>query len=244
MRYAILSDIHGNYEALKSVVHHIKLESIDHIINLGDFINYGPQSAEVIDFLRDSDIVSILGNHEYALLHEDRLPSFRRTAQLAFYITKQYLSDRHYTFIASLPKLLSKDNLFFIHGTPPDYIARYIFSLAPNEIRSIFDQMAASQFFVGHTHQQGLYYFKGLKFNKINLIPGELFNIDQIPKIIINVASVGQPRGENKDAHYVIYDSTKKTIQLKTVPYDIEKTVKLLKKRNFPKIYREILRRA
>lgn len=67
-RIAIISDIHGNLEAMEAVLNDIKKQDIDEVICLGDSISIGPNSKECVDLLIDNNIKSVLGNHEIYLL--------------------------------------------------------------------------------------------------------------------------------------------------------------------------------
>ncbi len=241
MKIAILSDIHGNYEALKPVLQRCEEESVDKIYNLGDFINYGPQSEEVIQEIMARKIPSILGNHEYALLNEKFLDHFQVHAQLSFFITQPMISEKSYQFISNLPRHLQKNQLYFVHGTPPDNLFDYVYRLSDYQFSEIFNSMKATIFFVGHTHQCAVYKKSKRTIEKSSLHPGEPTGLAPNDKAIINVGSVGQPRGSNKNAHFVIYDSSDNTIMLNTVPYNIEKTVHLMKKKHFPAINMEII---
>ena len=81
MRLAIISDIHGNMEALTEVLSDIDARGIDQIINLGDNIGYGPESDAVIDLMLHRNIPSLLGNHELAVMEPDLLDSFNPAAR-------------------------------------------------------------------------------------------------------------------------------------------------------------------
>ena len=74
-KYAILSDIHGNLFALKEIIKDLNNQNIDSIIFLGDLIDYGMQSNEVIDYIKDNlsakIICNIWGNHEKSILTQD-----------------------------------------------------------------------------------------------------------------------------------------------------------------------------
>ena len=66
-RIALITDIHGNLEALESILEDIKVQEIDEIICLGDTIDIGPNSKECVDLLIENNIKSVLGNHEIYL---------------------------------------------------------------------------------------------------------------------------------------------------------------------------------
>jgi len=242
MKIAVISDIHGNFEALKSVFEDIETEQVDKIINLGDFINYGPQSEEVTNFLLENEVLSILGNHENAILYDETLRKFQVHSRLSFMITKEQLSDNSINYIKTLKYFYKEDDCYYVHGIPPDNCSDYIFKLDENDVKEIFSTYKEKVFFVGHTHVQGMYFLNRDFLCKQKMIPDHEHRIDLDKKIIINIGSVGQPRGHDKDAHYVIYNTEEHSVKMKIVKYDIEKTIQLLNKYRYPQINSEILK--
>ena len=93
IKKVIISDIHGNYEALLSVNEDIQKAQVDKIICLGDFIGYGPQPEEVAQFLIENEIPCVLGNHENAIINPDTLVNFSTDAMLSIEITRDLISD-------------------------------------------------------------------------------------------------------------------------------------------------------
>ena len=70
MRTAIISDIHGNLEALQTVLADIDRRGVDEIICLGDILGYGPNPNECVDLVAERCAWSLLGNHDYAVIYE------------------------------------------------------------------------------------------------------------------------------------------------------------------------------
>ena len=96
-RYAILSDIHGNLHALNAVMDDLK-DNFDNIILLGDLIDYGMQSNEVVEFIKDNlsskIICNIWGNHERAILtHDFNFFSSKRGVESAKFTDSQLSDD-------------------------------------------------------------------------------------------------------------------------------------------------------
>ena len=67
---AILSDIHGNLEALEAVLADIAQQTVDSIYCLGDIVGYGPQPDEVVARLAAENAVGVRGNHDSAAIGE------------------------------------------------------------------------------------------------------------------------------------------------------------------------------
>jgi predicted phosphodiesterase len=240
MKIAVISDIHGNYEALLSVHKDIQQAKVDKIICLGDFIGYGPQPEEVAQFLIENEIPCVLGNHENAIIHPETLVNFSTDAMLSIEITRDLISDKTVKYISNLPANLIMDDMLFVHGAPPDSINIYFYRLSDDELLEIFDHLEQHFAFIGHTHDPLYCCYDGKTIELKMLSPG-VNQIDPSMKHIINVGSVGQPRDGNSDAKYVIFDNPDFTVDLRWVKYDIDKTADLLAKKNFPKYNAERL---
>ena len=90
MKRAIISDIHGNIEALEAVLEDIASQGIDSIYCLGDIIGYGPNPRECIDKAMGFDLV-ILGNHDQGALFDPE--GFSSGAEKAIFWTRAQLES-------------------------------------------------------------------------------------------------------------------------------------------------------
>jgi predicted phosphodiesterase len=225
MRLAIISDIHGNLEAFNEVLADIDRLDIEQSICLGDNIGYGPDPEEVLNLLRSRNIPSVIGNHELGILDKHTLSHFNPLAAKVLMQTEEMLSNESRAFIKELPVSLTSNGALFVHGCPPDSVDTYLFELASWEFKKIFKETTNDIFFVGHTHELQLISFSGEQVIRQYLNRGTL-RLNEDERYIINAGSVGQPRDGNNNAKYVIWDDTDKTIEVRFIPYDIEKTAK------------------
>ena len=99
MRYAIISDIHSNLEALESVLKQIENERVDKIFCLGDIVGYGPNPDECVDLVRENCEIILTGNHDYACVEPSELIYFNRFAKQAITWTLNNLSKKNLTFL-------------------------------------------------------------------------------------------------------------------------------------------------
>jgi predicted phosphodiesterase len=225
MRLAIISDIHGNLEAFKEVLADIDRLDIEQSICLGDNIGYGPDPEGVLNLLRSRNIPSVIGNHELGILDKHTLSHFNPLAAKVLMQTEEMLSDESKAYIKELPVSLASQGALFVHGCPPDSVDTYLFELASWEFKKIFKESDTDIFFVGHTHELQLISFSGEQVIRQYLNRGTV-RLDSNERYIINAGSVGQPRDGNNNAKYVVWDDTDKTIEVRFIPYDIEKTAK------------------
>jgi predicted phosphodiesterase len=234
MRIAIISDIHGNYEALKSVANDIETAVVDKIICLGDVVGYGPLPQECVDYIRQNNIPCVMGNHEYAILNESELDNFSADAKISLIMTKNLLSEETIEFIAGWPKNLIIKDMLFVHGCPPDLHCVYFDGLTSEQYDLVFGILAQRIAFIGHTHRPLCFFHNG-RHCDFKLLYKGTNKLHPRYKYVINVGSVGQPRDGNCHAKYVIFDTDAFTVELRLVAYDIDKTAELIRGRGFPK---------
>jgi predicted phosphodiesterase len=242
MIYAVISDIHGNLEALISVWEYIKScrEKIDKVICLGDIVGYGADPGECIKLTRDISDVIIAGNHDFAVCEQTNIDNFNDYAKEAVLWSRSTLNEDEIEFLKNLTLKFSEENVSFVHSSlyrPESW--RYLSS--PGDTHIDFQIMEDEILFVGHTHVQLL--FKDTGENVEMLFPGEV-SLDADKRYIINPGSVGQPRDRNPQAAFMIYDSEEKSIQSLRVEYDIEKAKNKILEAGLPNILAERLSRG
>ncbi|MCP8312902.1 MAG: metallophosphoesterase family protein, partial [archaeon] len=123
---AIVSDIHGNLDALNAIMKNISQKSI---YCLGDLVGYGANPNEVIEWARENNVKCVMGNHEYAVVTGDA-SWFNWDAQRAIFWTRSNLKRENFDFIKKLPKRielkLNDVRILFVHGSPNDPIFEYV----------------------------------------------------------------------------------------------------------------------
>lgn len=234
MRLALISDIHGNLEALQAVLADIADRGVEHIICLGDVVGYGPQPGECLDLVREHATTCLMGNHDYAVMFEPY--NFNIGAEAACYWTRNILEseaddakrERRWDFLGTLKvkHVIQSDverqgEMVFVHGSPRRPINEYVFPddvyTNPNKIHGLFERFG-KLCFVGHTHVPGVFYDTPDFYS-----PDELeyeHTISENYKALVNVGSVGQPRDRDTRASYVVVDD--ETVTFVRVPYDVD----------------------
>ena len=212
MRRALISDIHGNLEALEVVLDDIKAQGITEIFCLGDIIGYGPNPRECIDRVMENCKVTLLGNHDQGAMFDP--DGFNIGAERAIFWTREQLespTDRDEQRAAlgvpgrAAPDRTASDPFLFVHGSPRNPLSEYIF---PEDIYNhrkmerLF-QLVERYCFQGHTHVPGVF-TEGFQFYAPEEIDNEYTLGDG--KLMVNVGSVGQPRDGDNRACYVILD--------------------------------------
>jgi len=226
MRYAIFSDIHSNLEALENVLAAYEKEDIDKYFCVGDIVGYGANPRECIKVIQDRKINTVAGNHDWASAGKFKIEFFNPYAREAVLWTREQISKEEINYLSNLDLVYCEEDFCLVHGTlnKPEYFD-YLFELS--DARNTFDHMDVSLCFVGHTHYPVIFIKDRMKaaYSKVNDI-----HIESGKQYIVNVGSVGQPRDGDSRGCLCVYDSDKKTVQIKRFEYDIKSAqAKILK---------------
>jgi diadenosine tetraphosphatase ApaH/serine/threonine PP2A family protein phosphatase len=225
MRLAVISDIHGNLEALQSVLAQIDREGVEGILNLGDLVGYNASPNECLELIRERPMWHLAGNHDLALLEPERAQHFNIIAYQALMWARQQVRPQHLDFLRSLPLTRELEGSLACHGTPTSTDAYISYHFQGKRVLS--DLAKGSSFrlcFFGHTHRRALWY-RDIR-GKVALQPVSSGKIILEPEChyLINPGSVGQPRDGNPEAAYLVFDDRESSIHFKSVPYDIAAT--------------------
>ncbi|HDI59530.1 MAG TPA: metallophosphoesterase [Desulfobacteraceae bacterium] len=218
MRIAVISDIHGNLDALTAVLDDLETCAVDHLVCLGDCVGYGAEPEAVLRRIAALGCPTVMGNHEAAALDPGVLDWFNAAARRSMEMTLGLLSARSLRFIADLPETVEKWEARFVHGFPPDSVWRYLFQVSAQEIDEWFAVMPERICFVGHTHRLELVGGDGVRRFRSGLSPGPTL-LDPGLRHIVNVGSVGQPRDGTPEAKYVIWEPRPHRLVCRSVPY-------------------------
>jgi len=232
VKFAIISDIHSNLEALKAVLADIDRRKIERIMCLGDVIGYGADPAGCVDLVMQRTVVSLCGNHDHAVFYEPT--NFNAAAEKAAYWTREALDNgdhsaarnQRWRFLGGLPVRYTVGDMLFVHGSPRKPINEYLFPddvyTNPQKLLANFERMDKTTCFVGHTHVPGVF-VDDPYFEPPFEMDGGKYTIGE-EKVIINVGSVGQPRDRDPRASYVVVDDD--VVEFIRLEYDIDTAAK------------------
>jgi len=219
MRYGIFSDVHSNLEALDAVIEAYSRESIDQYLCAGDVIGYAANPRECIEKVKSIVPVCAAGNHDWAAVNLLSLDYFTPVASEAILWTRRCLDQVHRSFLESLQLVFENNDLTLVHSSldnPQDF--NYMYN-GYSASRS-FSLLKTNTCFVGHSHIPCVF----IKDKNENIVYNNSCEIIIEPgnKYIVNVGSVGQPRDNNPDASFCIYDTNARTIHIKRARYDVK----------------------
>ena len=226
MRVAVLSDIHGNAQALEAVMNDAIAQNCEHVYCLGDLALAGPQPREVMDYVMEQENWTVIqGNTDKMIANYG--------PEVAEFLEAQYpvmanaladdvkiLDDLYGAYLAALPPQLSqvikKCSVLFVHGSPRANNEDILPNMHLDEIEEMIDGTTEKLILCGHTHVPCGYQL-------------------ETGQTVVNVGSVGRPMTKKPLACYAVvdFDDGSFEIRHRFVPYDNQLAAKLMSAREF-----------
>jgi len=234
--YAVISDIHGNLEALEAVLEDVP-DGVEEIYCLGDVIGYGASPNECCESVRSYEMPVISGNHDLAVtdLSTD-LAWFNPVAAAAIEWTREQLTPDNAEFLRTRPRMLQSEETLFVHGSvrdPDEYILNGAVARANLAVLTA-DYPNVQVCFFGHTHVK-------------TVVPSpdgpssgshDTLDLTSGGPYLVNPGSVGQPRDGDTFASYVLAENTQDETRIayRFVEYDVEKAQAKIRAAGLPRI--------
>jgi predicted phosphodiesterase len=238
LRYAILSDIHGNLESLERALSIAAPDDV--IVSLGDVVGYGPNPNECIAALRERARHAVLGNHDLAAVENFGVEGFNHAARAAIGWTQGVLDDASRAWLNLLPYELRFPDFLLVHGAPLSYF-EYI--LDKDAAARAFDRTDAPIVFVGHTHIAEYWARDGDgAIGHRHMQHGGELQLEEEKRYIIDVGSVGQPRDLNPQASFVLYEPERRRVEWIRYDYPIDEVQRKMRAAHLPSYLVERLR--
>ncbi len=221
-KVAIFSDIHGNQEALESILSSIEKEEYDEIICLGDVIGLGPSPRECLDIIRNNNIKMVLGNHERYYLngvHNEQKMSEEEKEYHRW--VRDFLGNDFEDFLSKkdidITITVDDKKIGFMHY-PFDRVTENFYSprvLTEDNVKLLFRNYTNQFNFFGHSHS-------------------EQFFKDSNDFVYVNVGSSGCTNNDITSYTVLEYDGKDYKVYKKKCIYDRDKFLEKLKQINFP----------
>jgi predicted phosphodiesterase len=222
-RFAVLSDVHSNLEALEAVLGEVRGMEV---YCLGDMVGYGASPDGVVKILAERGAKCVLGNHDYAVLTGD-VSMFNPKAAIAARWTGRKLAPESAEFLKGLPRELvttiGRTRAYFTHGSPDDTLWEYVDPRSHGDLFGHYlGKKDARMIGLGHTHVP--YVWRGRE------------------GVVFNPGSVGQPRDGDRRASYAEVEVGKEVkVDVKRVEYDFEKAASKIRAAGLPEVFAERL---
>jgi predicted phosphodiesterase len=208
-KIGILSDIHGNYEALQTVLAELDAMNVSEIYCLGDVVGYYSQVNECCDELRRREIRCLMGNHDWYMASGGFCPRSKSVNDCLVY-QRKVITDENIEWLRTFPMQRFVGSIHMVHGGWADPIDEYL--VEPNE--EYFSRIEGKNFVSGHTHFQSLHAFKD--------------------KTYCNPGSVGMPRDNDPRAAFATFDGE---FKLHRIEYNMQVVFDLMDKAGFNDYY-------
>ncbi len=250
MRLALLSDIHGNLQALDACLAHARAQQAQRFAFLGDLVGYGADPGAVVDRVRlltEEGALVLQGNHD--ALAVDPPAEIRTVGDTTAAWTHAQLSDAQRDWLQALPLTLRLDTVLLVHASANE----------PELWRYVYDQRAATAsldaathgwpgvhyVFGGHVHEQNLYY-RGADTGlmKFTPQPGVAVPVPRHRQWLGTIGSTGQPRDGKPQAMYALFDSERAQLTFHRVPYDHQAAAQAIRAAGLPEFFAERLERG
>lgn len=232
MIQGLISDIHGNYEALQAVFADMEAQGAERIICLGDVVGYGPFPGKCLDLVTRCGAV-LMGNHEEALLHGAE--NFNPRAKRAIDWTREHLKqdgdeatrERRWHILNTLKIQAKSGRFLFAHASPRQPTREYVMPRDARNLEKMEEifSLIGHICFVGHTHVPGVF-LEDNTFTQPKDLWAMTYFVEPGEKALINIGSVGQPRDGDTRASYCLLDDDAEAprVIFRRVEYDIEVT--------------------
>lgn len=235
MRYLILSDIHGNWEALQAVLAHSE-SHWDLIVCCGDLVGYGADPNLVTEWTREHVAKVVRGNHDKACVGLDDLEWFNPVARASTVWTQQAVQPANRGYLRDLAKGPERVNGFqILHGSPLDE-DEYL--ITEHDAAQVAPYLDADLSFFGHTHLQGGFLCHR---NGVKRLAGpqadsdaDTLELERDVFYLINPGSVGQPRDGDPRAAYAVYEPDQRLVTFRRACYDVAAAQKKILEAGLP----------
>lgn len=218
MRYAILSDVHANLEALEAVLADAAPRA-DAVLCLGDTVGYGADPLACVELLAERAQAIVAGNHDHAVAGLLDTAWFNRYAAAAAEWTRERLDDDHRAWLGARPLVAELGDATLVHASParPD---EWEYLVTAEDGFAVFGAFATRYCFVGHSHVPGTWSLGSSGPEHCAGAAG--VRPERGRRYLVNVGSVGQPRDGDPRAAYALWDVEGGAVQMRRVPYDVD----------------------
>jgi predicted phosphodiesterase len=227
MRIAIVSDIHGNLEALQVVLQYVRDNGIDEIYCLGDIVGYGANPNECVEAIGNSATKVVIGNHDHAAIGLTSVYYFNDYAKVSTYWTYSVLSADSRNFLSSLDFTWHSERLLLVHATPSEpQMWRYV--LTEQDAGNEFQAFKQSLCCIGHSHLPVIF------SEKAGYSKAPKYILEAGDRYIVNVGSIGQPRDGNPMTCFCVYNTDAEQIEYVRLNYNVAQAREKIVKAGLP----------
>ena len=233
MRLAIISDIHSNLPALEAVLAAVEESDVDELWCLGDVVGYGAQPDECAQLVSERCTLSLVGNHDLAVLDDIEVSAFSPSAAEAVTWTKGNAAPETLEFLRGLAPADESREVALYHASPRDPVWEYV--LWADQAEECLEVQSARVSLIGHSHV-ALFFVDPDGDSEVrggHAEPGSKLEIGE-GRWLINPGSVGQPRDGDPRAAWMVLDTEGWTATYRRTPYEIDQAAEAIAEAKLP----------
>lgn len=244
MKLGLISDIHGNLQALGAVLKTLRLEAVDLVLCAGDLVCYGANPNEVIELLQAERIPCVTGNYDYACAFDlskvsrgSSSPESEALKQTVLQWTKKHLTRASQHFLQTLPW---RSNFVFggvrvsLFHAGLEHLDENYYLQDVEGFQYLANRVNSQIVVFGHTHVA----FTKHSFTKHS------FTKHSSSTLFINPGAVGRSLDGDVRAAYAVLELPSKQLELKRISYDIDQTVNAIRQSGMPSIIAELIQQG
>ena len=241
MRYAVLSDVHSNLEALTAVLDALAAERIDRTLCLGDVVGYGADPAACLARLAACDALIVGGNHDLACIGAFDLGWFHAAARTGVLWTRDQLGFTELDGLRRLPLTATEGPLTLVHATLR-HPERFEYLVEAGQAIDTLTACRTLLCLVGHTHVPFVLEYDRNE-RRISRFLTKADDLADVPfeddpdamRYLINPGSVGQPRDGDPRAGFAVIDTDARRVAIRRVPYDVGTAQRKIRQAGLPR---------
>jgi diadenosine tetraphosphatase ApaH/serine/threonine PP2A family protein phosphatase len=218
MRVAVISDVHGNVQALDAVLAAIDELQVDEIWSLGDVVGYGADPARCTELVDARAAVSLGGNHDLVVAGTIDIDMFAHDARDAAEWSRTVLSAEQIGALGSRMPGGEREGVQMFHGSVRDPVWEYV--VDPRTAALCLERQRRPLCLVGHSHIQLLWGYENGELVGGTVAAGATLAYGD-GSFIANPGSVGQPRDGDPRAGYLLLDTAEGSVTWLRADYDI-----------------------
>ena len=228
---ALISDIHGNIDALNAVEDDIKNQKVDEIYCLGDVVGYGGAPGDCVRYVMEHCVSTVMGNHDEMAVIGVIIAPERVAAPLR--AAREELTPKEKKWLKALPIMREAHGVSLVHSSL-EMPRKWNYIHNDEDARAHFRHQKTQICFVGHTHVPMVARYAGSDGTYCSTPSTDIIDLNKRSLFVINVGSVGQPRDDDPRASYGVFDTEKLLFQIRRIPYDIARAQARIREAGLP----------
>ena len=249
MRLALMSDIHGNIQALDACLDHARAQRTDRFAFLGDLVGYGADPGAVVERLKpllEEGAIVLKGNHDEMAVNPPAVVTNIGNSTATW--THSQLNASQRAWLDALPLSAQFDKVLLVHASAdgPE-LWRYVYDerAATASLDAATQTPGVHYVFGGHVHEQSLYYRGSTSsLMKFTPKPGVAVPVPPHRQWLSTVGSVGQPRDGKPESMYALLDTDRWQLSFHRVAYDHDAAAWAIRSAGLPDFFADRLERG